>query len=55
MEHHLGRAYARVWADSHVMAILGGRTASEALDSGVDPRTVWRAVHSTLGLPPSDR
>jgi hypothetical protein len=55
MDQHFGRAYGRVWADSHVMSILGGRTASEALDAGEDPKTVWRAVHETRGLPASDR
>jgi hypothetical protein len=55
MEHHLGAGYARVWADSHVMSILGGRTASEALAAGEDPKTVWRAVHAERGLPASER
>ncbi|MFI5428163.1 DUF3046 domain-containing protein [Aeromicrobium sp. UC242_57] len=55
MDQQFGRAYARVWAGNHVMAVLGGRTASEALDAGEDPKTVWRAVHETLGLPPSER
>jgi len=55
MDRHLGRGYARVWADSHVMAILGGRTVTEALEAGEDPKTVWRAVHTTRGLPASER
>jgi DUF3046 family protein len=54
MEHHLGRGYARVWADSHVMSSLGGRTASQALAAGEDPKTVWRAVHTERSLPPSE-
>ena len=55
MDKHLGPGYARVWADSHVMSALGGRTASEALDAGEDPKTVWRAVHGERGLPSSER
>jgi hypothetical protein len=55
MEHHLGSGYARVWADSHVMSSLGGRTASEALAAGEDPKIVWRAVHAERGLPSSER
>ena len=55
LEKHLGSGYARLWADSHVMSILGGRTASEALDAGEDPKTVWRAVHAERGLPASER
>jgi len=56
MEQHLdGFHYARVWADSHVMSELGGRTVTQALDAGEPPKTVWRVVHATLGLPPSER
>ena len=55
LEKDLGSGYAMVWADSHVMSILGGRTASEALDAGEDPKTVWRAVHAERGLPASER
>lgn len=54
MERHLGAGYARVWADSHVMSSLDGRTASEALDAGIAPKQVWRAVHAERGLPPSE-
>lgn len=55
MEHHLGVGYARVWADTQVMADLSGRTALEALGAGVPPRQVWRAVHARLELPASER
>jgi hypothetical protein len=55
MEQQFGRAYSRVWADSHVMSELDGRTASEALDQGESPRTVWRAVHTNQHLPASER
>ena len=55
MDRQLGRGYARVWADSHVMSTLGGRTAVEALDAGEDPKIVWRAVHDVRGLPASER
>ena len=55
MDHHLGGAYARVWARTQVMADLDGRTATEALDAGVPPKQVWRAVHSRLELPAVDR
>lgn len=55
MDRHLGVGYARVWAESHVMSILGGRTVTEALDEGEDPKIVWRAVHATRGLPASER
>lgn len=55
MEHHLGAGYAETWADQFVMSELDGRTAQQALDAGVAPVHVWRAVWSALGLPASDR
>ena len=55
MEHALGPAYAKSWASMHVMAELGGRTAQEALDAGVPPKVVWRAVWAALELPARDR
>ncbi len=55
MEQQFGRGYARVWADNHVIRELDGRTASGALDEGESPKTVWRAIHSTLNLPASER
>jgi len=55
MEGALGGAYYRSWAQSFVMAELGGRTAQEALDAGIDPKQVWAAVWSALNLPARDR
>ena len=56
MDQHFGdRGYARVWADNHVMRELDGRTATAALEDGETPKTVWRAIHETLGLPASER
>lgn len=55
MDDHLGEAYARVWASQFVMAALEGRTAQEALDAGVAPKQVWRAVCEALQLPASER
>ncbi len=55
MDHHLGAAYARVWASQFVMSALEGRTAQEALDAGVPPKQVWRAVCEALQLPASER
>lgn len=48
MEHHLGPGYARVWAGTHVMSALGGRTVVEALDAGISPKQVWREVEHNL-------
>lgn len=55
MEHALGAAYARTWAEQQVIAGLGGRTVTEALDAGEPPKAVWGAVWRALGLPPSER
>ena len=54
MESALGRTYARSWADQQVIGELGGRTVMEALEGGEPPKTVWRAVWRTLGLPPGE-
>ncbi len=55
MEQHLGSAYAHTWSREFVMADLGGRTVDEALAQGESAKTVWRAVWTALGLPPSER
>ncbi|MFL6105501.1 MAG: DUF3046 domain-containing protein [Marmoricola sp.] len=55
MDLALGPAYSRSWASMHVIADLGGRTAQEALDAGVAPKQVWRAVWAVLELPARDR
>ncbi len=55
LEHALGDAYYRSWADQFVMADLGRRTAQEALDSGVPPKEVWAAVWRALDLPDHER
>lgn len=54
LERHLGRAYARTWASSIVMAPLGGRTVVEAIAAGVPFKTIWRACWATLELPDSE-
>ena len=55
MDHHLGASYARAWADQFVMRQLEQRTAQQALDDGVPPKQVWRAVWEALELPASER
>jgi len=55
MDQHLGSSYSRVWADQFVIGVLDHRTASEALDAGVPPKQVWRAVWRVLDLPDSER
>ncbi|MFF0268829.1 DUF3046 domain-containing protein [Kribbella sp. NPDC004536] len=55
MEHHLGPAYARTWAETQVVQELNGRTVDEALADGEAAKVVWRAVWAHLNLPPSER
>jgi hypothetical protein len=55
MQQHLGDGYAQVWSRQQVLAELDGRTVEQALDSGVPPKRVWRAVWAVLDLPASER
>jgi len=51
MHQHLGPAYAESWAQDYHLAALGGRTVAQALQVGVEPQVVWRAVWEALQLP----
>ena len=55
MERALGAGYHRHWAQQHVLADLGSRTPVQALEDGVPPKQVWRAVWAALELPDSER
>ena len=55
MDRYLGPAYARSWAKDQVLSQLGGRSPQQALDDGVDAKTVWRAVATALDLPAHER
>jgi hypothetical protein len=35
----------------HVLTNLGGRTAAQAIEDGVDPRDVWRALCVDFDVP----
>jgi Protein of unknown function (DUF3046) len=35
----------------HVLTDLGGRTAAQALESGIDPRDVWVALCRDFDVP----
>jgi len=51
----LGPAYARSWAADYVISDLGGRTVLQSIDAGIDTVDIWRAVHTELRLPASER
>jgi hypothetical protein len=55
LDHHLGPAYSRTWAEQQVIGDLDHRTTIEALRAGVPPKEVWAAVWRTLELPASER
>ena len=35
----------------HVLTALGGRTGAQAIEDGVDPRDVWRALCADFDVP----
>lgn len=50
-----GDAYGRsLVADQHLLA-LEDRTGREALDAGVDPKAVWRALCDAMDVPEERR
>jgi hypothetical protein len=51
MDAVFGPAYARSWANDHVIAALGGRTVTQALSAGEDAKAVWRAVCTVADVP----
>jgi hypothetical protein len=55
LDHALGRARSRTWAELFVLTELGSRTTVEALDAGVSPKEVWAAVWRALELPDTQR
>lgn len=55
MGEEFGEAYAGSLARSHVMSALDGRTAVEALEAGVPPRTVWLALCDDMDVPEQRR
>ncbi|WP_183092285.1 DUF3046 domain-containing protein [Nocardioides stalactiti] len=55
LDHQLGEAYSRTWAETQVLGVLGHRTPQQALDAGVPPKQVWAAVWQSLELPVSEK
>jgi hypothetical protein len=35
----------------HVLTSMGGRTAAQAIEDGVEPRDVWRALCADFDVP----
>jgi hypothetical protein len=55
LERHFGSMRAQSMARDHVFAVLGGRTAVEALDAGLPVRRVWLAICEAYEVPPKER
>ncbi|WP_461170510.1 DUF3046 domain-containing protein [Arthrobacter sp. Z1-15] len=55
MDDEFGPAYSRVLASDLVLGSLGGKTATEALGGGIEPKTVWLAVCDVQDVPPERR
>lgn len=55
MEHEFGAGYAPVLARDLVLGSLDHRTAAEALDAGVSPKTVWFAICEEQEIPQERR
>lgn len=55
MDGEFGPVRAASLARDHVFAQLGDRTVEQALEFGIDPRQVWKAVCETYDVPPSRR
>jgi hypothetical protein len=46
-----GAVYGSSVLADHVLNTLGGRTAVQAIEDGVDPRDVWRALCADFDVP----
>ncbi|GAA2839141.1 DUF3046 domain-containing protein [Crossiella cryophila] len=55
MAEEFGEVRAEMLARDHVFSALGGLTADQALDAGISPKQVWRAVCEDLDVPPERR
>lgn len=55
MAEEFGPIRAAALSQDQVLAALGGRTVEQALEFGIDPRSVWRAVCEAHDVPPQRR
>lgn len=46
-----GAAYGTTVLADHVLAAVGGRTAAQAIEAGVEPRDVWWALCTDFDVP----
>ncbi|TDV40364.1 DUF3046 domain-containing protein [Actinophytocola oryzae] len=55
MSNEFGEVRADMLARDHVFSSLGGRTVDQALDAGLEPKEIWRAVCEAFEVPPERR
>jgi Protein of unknown function (DUF3046) len=55
MNDEFGPARAAALTRDHVFAELGDRTVEQALEAGISPRKVWRAVCEVYEVPAARR
>lgn len=55
MTAEFGELRADMLARDHVFTSLGQRTVNEALEAGVPPKEVWRAVCEVFEVPKNRR
>ncbi|MCV7300189.1 DUF3046 domain-containing protein [Mycobacterium barrassiae] len=51
VEAQFGAVRASSMLVDHVLTRLDGRTAAQAIEDGVDPREVWRALCADFDVP----
>ncbi|MGE2734087.1 DUF3046 domain-containing protein [Mycolicibacterium vaccae] len=51
VEGRFGAMRASSMLVDHVLTSLGGRTAAQAIEDGVEPRQVWRALCADFDVP----
>jgi hypothetical protein len=55
MEGEFGAARAASLSHDHVFAELGGRTAEQAIEAGIDPKRVWQVICEAYDVPEARR
>jgi hypothetical protein len=51
MANEFGEVRADMLAQDHVFSSLGGRTVDQALEAGLPPKEIWRAVCDAFEVP----
>lgn len=55
LDRQFGSMRAQTVARDHVFAVLGGRSAVDAIEAGLPVRRVWLAVCDEYDVPTKDR